>query len=180
MINKIFTFGLVAIGLAVLAYGYLKPEPKDEQSTVHDVFPAVENADGTIDYTLADRTSLEFLGYYWIVRLPKDQYAEESKPGTDRVGIVNGAEVGLNTYSNQYLRLFIKWPSKQPFPANATIEEISRESHLSLSLFGQHHEREFAGRYFLTDTAKTCASKGEVYKNLHEYLSFPKEVDGCR
>jgi hypothetical protein len=179
MIKNIFRFGVIVFTLAVFAYGYLRPEPKDELSTVNDVFPPIENADGTVDYTLAQRTRLEFKGYYWIVRLPKDQYVQESKPGSDRIGIVNGAEVGLNTYSNQYLSLFFKWPSKQPFPANATIEQIYSEPHLNLFLRSNHHKRDFRSNYYLTDTVKGCTLKGEVSKNVFEYLPSKSNSTEC-
>jgi hypothetical protein len=64
---------VLAISAALALYGVVKLYNFFTDPMIWET-PPIENADGTIDYTLKAKGPFDTKPYYWIVRLPKEQF----------------------------------------------------------------------------------------------------------
>jgi hypothetical protein len=67
--------------------------------------PPRENADGTIDYTLFDQWVDDPEPYFWVLRLPADQYVVASEEWSANYKGTGGS-YGFQTRPNQYITLY--------------------------------------------------------------------------
>jgi hypothetical protein len=66
----------------------------------------IENADGTIDYTLKAMWPFDTKPHYWIVRLPKDQYVRDGKVSASFTS--GGSTVKFGSTHNQSLGFYFQ------------------------------------------------------------------------
>jgi hypothetical protein len=175
--SSIFRF-VVGVVLLAVGYGGYRHYVNSHDPQVVGI-PPHENADGTIDYTLALPVTADHDGFYWVVRLPKDQYIEISKPGTSDVGIVGGVALGLRTYSNQSINLLYKLPTLGVFRKSSTEDERFKTPHISIMLSNAEHDQVEWSNDFLGDGTKHCHAIGEVEKGLFAYDPTDDGVGLC-
>lgn len=141
--------------------------------------PPHENSDGTVDYTLATPGSAEVDRYYWVVRLPKDQYAKTSESGESPIGIINGVGYAFRSYSNQSLGLYYKLPSFEPFKSTSTVEERIDGPSIRVTLLNNWSDPAKDSANFLNEHVTDCIAKGEVEKNLFAYGPYNSNRGRC-
>jgi hypothetical protein len=96
---------VLAISAAVAFYGFYKLFNFFTDPMRWETQP-IENADGTIDYTLKAKGPFDSKPYYWIVRLPKDQYARDGKVSASFSS--GGSTVKFGSRHNQSLGFYFQ------------------------------------------------------------------------
>jgi hypothetical protein len=127
--NKRFSLLLAALFIGYLAYTRM-PDIFEQRFV-----PPHDNGDGTIDYTLVTRNPKLEEKHLWIIRLPKEVWAELSEDG--RIGDVSingGPAIGFNSIANYQLEISF-WPkdltpylkSSGNFPPRSNLQVIVYE-----------------------------------------------------
>ena len=96
---------VLAISAALALYGSYKLYSFFTDPMRWETAP-IENAGGTIDYTLKAKGPLDTKPYYWIVRLPKDQFVSDGKVSASFTS--GGRTVKFGSRHNQSLGFYFQ------------------------------------------------------------------------
>jgi hypothetical protein len=96
---------VLAISAALALYGIYKLFNFFADPMRWETAP-IENADGTIDYTLKAKGPFDTKPYYWILRLPKDQFVNDGNVSASFTS--GGSTVRFGSTHNQSLGLYFQ------------------------------------------------------------------------
>jgi hypothetical protein len=120
--------------------------------------PPRENADGTIDYTLAFRPRSDLLGYYWVLRFQKSQFVRESKPrNTFKLESLDGqSSYKSDSRKNQWLELFFKLPNVSPWLGNVDLKAKDEPPILKVKALDLRTDTQFLSADFSKSAKERC------------------------
>jgi hypothetical protein len=178
MWRLIVAIAVVFAAAVFLGYSLLKPSGDWRQTYV----PPIENADGTIDYTLVDKPRKESGGTYWILRLQKDwdvKQSESEDPSAARPP--NKIVASLKAISNDHLIIEFAYQTLEPARHSAPKEaeelfKLIAQSDPRLSLSNEEFET------LIRNTDQHCDKRGEATFGVVEYaVRKPEKVHdaGC-
>jgi hypothetical protein len=141
--KRIALAGALAIAATCVYLGF---KFYQHSKRIHAEIPPQENADGTIDYTLIDQWVDDPEPYFWVLRLPADQYVEASEEWSANYKGTGGS-YGFRTRPNQYITLYFtdenfnqymsKTDVKNGVSSVGFVEVSFRSTELTLTLDGR-------------------------------------------
>jgi hypothetical protein len=173
--DKRFSLLLAALFIGYLAYTRMPDifEPR--------FIPPHDNGDGTVDYTLVTRNPKLEEKHLWIIRLPKEVWAELSEDG--RIGDVSingGPAIGFNSIANRNLQVAFWAKDMSPYLKDSGQYPILNDQLVRVSL-------DFASRWpsrwnwgpSISDIERACLELPRPSQNVRAFRGkLPPATEG--
>jgi hypothetical protein len=96
-------------------------------------YPPQENADGTIDYTLFHQGIYDRSPYFWVMRLPADQYVWASEAWSANYK-GSGGSYGFRTRPNEYITVYFKDETLTDYMTKTQFkDDVSSKDYISIT-----------------------------------------------
>jgi hypothetical protein len=164
---------VLVISAALALYGVVKLYNYFTDPMIWETKP-IENADGTIDYTLKAKGPFDTKPYYWIVRLPKDQFVRDGKVSASFSS--GGSTVKFGSRHNERLSLDFQ---DLEFQNYRTSLEDNKDKRISLALESRENfwtdgdEQELGEEFGVPIDTSNCKIDGTIEPGLTRLVNDP-------
>lgn len=164
---------VLAISAALALYGVVKLYNFFTDPMRWETRP-IENADGTIDYTLKAKGPFDSKPYYWIVRLPKEQFVRDGKVSASFSS--GGSTVKFGSRHNERLSLDFQ---DLEFQNYRTSLEDGKDKRISLALQSRENfwtdgdEQELGEEFGVPIDTSNCKIDGTIEPGLTRLVNDP-------